>query len=102
MCRRQRGGSSLLCPLSQQLSADIAHYTAEEEDAKSKAADEFIEWEIEESAVLLRNNNHALPLTKEEMGRVSLFGRATVDPYSSLSPVAVRVVPANMWITLLR
>lgn len=38
-------------------SADIAHYTAEEEDAKSKAADEFIEWEIEESAVLLRNNN---------------------------------------------
>ena len=62
-------------------SADIAHYTAEEEDAKSKAADEFIEWEIEESAVLLRNNNHALPLTKEEMGRVSLFGRATVDPY---------------------
>lgn len=62
-------------------SADIAHYTAEEKDAKSKAADEFIEWEIEESAVLLRNNNHALPLTKEEMGRVSLFGRATVDPY---------------------
>lgn len=46
-------------------SADIAHYTAEEEDAKSKAADEFIEWEIEESAVLLRNNNHALPLLRK-------------------------------------
>lgn len=36
--------------------------------------------EMEEGAVLLKNDNKALPLSASEITNVSLFGRATVDP----------------------
>ncbi len=61
--------------------ADINAFTPEEWAAKCAAADEFIEREAEEGSVLLRNKNNALPLTDSDIKSVSLFGRATVDPY---------------------
>lgn len=59
---------------------DINKFTPEEEAKKNAAADAFIETEAEEGAVLLKNDNNALPLSASEIKKVSLFGRATVDP----------------------
>ena len=59
---------------------DINNFTEAEEQSKNAAADAFIEREAEEGAVLLKNDNNALPLTSDEIKSVSLFGRATVDP----------------------
>lgn len=59
---------------------DINNITEAEKAAKNAAVAEFVEKEAEEGAVLLRNQNNALPLAKGM--KVSLFGRATVNPYT--------------------
>ena len=59
---------------------NINKFTEEDRAAKNAAADAFIETEAEEGAVLLKNDNGALPLSSAEIKSVSLFGRATVDP----------------------
>lgn len=59
---------------------DVNHLTQENLDALLADEDAFVELEEEEGAVLLRNNNHALPL-KEGERRVSLFGHtSSADP----------------------
>ena len=59
--------------------ADPNNPTEEEIANKDAAIQAFVETEAEEGAVLLTNNNNALPL--EKGAKVSLFGRATVNPY---------------------
>ena len=58
---------------------DVNNPTEEEINNKNAAIEAFVESEAEEGAVLLTNNNNALPL--EKGARVSLFGRTTVNPY---------------------
>lgn len=58
---------------------DINNVTDEEMAAKNAAVAAFVEMEAEEGGVLLLNNNNALPLAKGS--NVSLFGKATVNPY---------------------
>ena len=60
--------------------ADINNITDAERAKKDAAVAEFVETEAEEGAVLLMNHNKALPLAKGI--KVSLFGRATVNPYT--------------------
>lgn len=64
-----------------EFSKDINNFTVDELKAKNEAAEKFIESEEEESAVLLKNDNNALPLSKDEIKKVSLFGYTTVMPY---------------------
>lgn len=58
---------------------DANNPTEEEIAKKNEAIEAFVETEAEEGAVLLTNNNNALPL--EKGAKVSLFGRSTVNPY---------------------
>lgn len=60
---------------------DVNHLTQENLDALLKDEDAFVEMEVEEGAVLLRNNNNnALPLT-EGQRKVTLFGHtSSADP----------------------
>lgn len=58
---------------------DINNVTGDELAAKNAAVAAFVETEAEEGGVLLKNDNNALPLAKGS--KVSLFGRATVNPY---------------------
>ena len=60
--------------------ADVNNPTEEEIAKKNADVAAFVEQEEEEGAVLLKNDNNALPLGASERS-VSLFGRATVDPY---------------------
>lgn len=59
---------------------DINNYTDEELQAKNDAAQAFIEQEMEESAVLLKNDG-ALPLTQDEIKKVTLLGWSSAHPY---------------------
>lgn len=59
----------------------INNYTDEELKAKNDAAQAFIEQEMEESAVLLKNDNNALPLTQDEIKKVTLLGWSSAHPY---------------------
>lgn len=59
--------------------ADVNNPTEEEIAAKNEAVAAFVEQEEEEGAVLLQNDNNALPLAKGS--KVTLFGQATVNPY---------------------
>ena len=61
---------------------DINNPTEEEIAAKNEAVAAFIEQEEEEGAVLLKNDNNALPLSADEIKNVNLFGRSTVNPYT--------------------
>ena len=59
---------------------DVNHLTQENLAALLKDEDAFVEMEVEEGAVLLRNNNNALPLT-EGQRKVTLFGHtSSADP----------------------
>lgn len=58
---------------------DVNNVTEEERAAKDAAVAAFVEREAEEGAVLLTNNNSALPLAVGS--KVTLFGRASVNPY---------------------
>ena len=58
---------------------DVNHLTQENLDALLADEDAFVELEEEEGAVLLRNNNNALPLTEGER-KVTLFGHTSADP----------------------
>lgn len=60
---------------------DINKYTDEELKAKNDAAQAFIETEMEEGAVLLKNDNNALPLTSEQIKKVTLLGWSAAHPY---------------------
>ncbi|MBO4989757.1 MAG: glycoside hydrolase family 3 C-terminal domain-containing protein [Clostridia bacterium] len=60
--------------------ADINNPTEAEIAKKNEAVAAFVETEEEEGAVLLTNKNHALPLAKGMS--VTLFGQATVNPYT--------------------
>ena len=60
--------------------ADVNNPTEEEIAKKNADVAAFVEQEEEEGAVLLKNDNNALPLGASERS-VSLFGRATVNPY---------------------
>ena len=60
---------------------NINNYTDEELKAKNDAAQAFIEQEMEESAVLLKNDNNALPLTQDEIKKVTLLGWSSAHPY---------------------
>ena len=60
---------------------NINEYTEEELAAKNAAAQAFIEQEMEESAVLLKNENGALPLTAEQIKKVTLLGWSAAHPY---------------------
>ena len=64
-----------------EFSTDINHYTKEELAAKNNAALAFIETEEEEGAVLLKNENNTLPLTAEQIKKVTLLGWAAAHPY---------------------
>ena len=59
---------------------NINNYTDEELKAKNDAAQAFIEQEMEESAVLLKNDG-ALPLTQDEIKKVTLLGWSSAHPY---------------------
>ncbi len=59
--------------------ADINNVTEAELAKKDADVAAFVETEMEEGAVLLKNDNDALPLSKG--AKVSCFGRATVNPY---------------------
>ena len=58
---------------------DVTNLTQENLDALLKDEDAFVELEMEEGAVLLRNENNTLPLKPEER-RVTLFGLASAHP----------------------
>ena len=60
---------------------NINNYTDEELKAKNDAAQAFIEQEMEESAVLLKNDNNALPHTQDEIKKVTLLGWSSAHPY---------------------
>lgn len=60
---------------------DVNNVTAEEKAAKNAAVAEFVELEEEEGAVLLKNDNNALPLKSDEIKGVTLFGRSSKFPY---------------------
>ncbi len=60
---------------------DVNNITAEEKAKKNEAVAAFVETEEEEGAVLLLNKNDALPLKGDEIKKVNLFGRSTVNPY---------------------
>lgn len=66
---------------SSEFAEDINKYTDEELKAKNDAAQTFIETEMEEGAVLLKNDNNALPLTSEQIKKVTLLGWAAAHPY---------------------
>ena len=66
---------------SSEFAEDINKYTDEELKAKNDAAQAFIETEMEEGAVLLKNDNNALPLTSEQIKKVTLFGWSSAHPY---------------------
>lgn len=59
---------------------DVNNPTEEEIAAKDAAVAAFVELEEEEGAVLLKNDNNALPLAVGS--NVTLFGQATVNPYT--------------------
>lgn len=59
---------------------DINNVTPEEKAAKNAEVAKFVEMEEEEGAVLLKNENSALPLKSNER-YVTLFGRSTAFPY---------------------
>lgn len=61
-------------------SADINNFTAEEREKEQDAAALFAESEEEEGAVLLKNENNALPLTADDIKNVATFGRNSLDP----------------------
>ena len=65
---------------------DVNHLTQENLDALLADEDAFVELEEEEGAVLLRNNNNALPLTEGER-KVTLFGHTSADPLYKNSSV---------------
>ena len=58
---------------------DVNNPTEEEIAEKNAAVAAFVELEEEEGAVLLKNDNDALPLAAGS--NVTLFGQATVNPY---------------------
>ena len=58
---------------------DVTNLTQENLDALLKDEDAFVEREMEEGAVLLRNENNTLPLKPEER-RITLFGLASAHP----------------------
>lgn len=58
---------------------DATNLTQENLDALLKDEDAFVEREMEEGAVLLRNENNTLPLKPEER-RITLFGLASAHP----------------------
>jgi len=60
---------------------DINNVTDEEKAKKNAAVAEFVELEEEEGAVLLKNDNNALPLLGDEIKGVTLFGRSSKFPY---------------------
>ena len=60
---------------------DTNHPTDEEKAKKNADVAAFVETEEEEGAVLLKNDNNALPLKGDEIKNVNLFGRSTVNPY---------------------
>lgn len=60
---------------------NINKFTQEELKAKNDAAQAFIEQEMEEGAVLLKNDNNALPLTETQIKKVTLLGWAAAHPY---------------------
>lgn len=60
---------------------NINKFTDEELKAKNDAAQTFIEQEMEEGAVLLKNDNNALPLTDAQTKKVTLLGWAAAHPY---------------------
>ena len=60
---------------------NINKFTEEELKAKNDAAQAFIEQEMEESAVLLKNENNALPLTADQIKKVTLLGWSAAHPY---------------------
>ena len=77
---QQVAGSDSPIRYDSEFSEDINHYTEDELNAKDTAAQLFIEQEMEESAVLLKNDN-ALPLTEQETKRVTLLGWSAAHPY---------------------
>ncbi len=58
---------------------DVNNLTQEDLDALLADEDAFVEQEMEEGAVLLRNENNALPLAADERN-VSLFGQTSAEP----------------------
>ena len=60
---------------------NINKFTQEELKAKNDAAQAFIEQEMEEGAVLLKNDNNALPLTEAQIKKVTLLGWTAAHPY---------------------
>ena len=58
---------------------DVNNLTQENLDALLADEDAFVEQEMEEGAVLLRNENNALPLAADER-RVTLFGSTSAEP----------------------
>lgn len=79
--KKANGTQEIPTYFKSEFSKDINNFTQDELKAKNEAAEKFIESEEEESAVLLKNDNNALPLTAEEQKKVSLFGYTTVSPY---------------------
>ena len=58
---------------------DVNNLTQENLDALLADEDAFVELEMEEGAVLLRNENDALPLASDER-RITLFGSTSAEP----------------------
>ncbi|WP_294517477.1 glycoside hydrolase family 3 C-terminal domain-containing protein [uncultured Pseudoflavonifractor sp.] len=58
---------------------DVNHLTEEDLDRLNADEDAFIVQEMEEGAVLLKNDNNALPLAQDER-RVTLFGSGSAKP----------------------
>lgn len=81
LVKKEDGTKEIPTYFKSEFSQDINNFTAEELKAKNEAAEKFIEQEEEEGAVLLKNDNNALPLTADEIKKVSLFGYTTVMPY---------------------
>lgn len=79
--KKENGTQEVPTYFKSEFSKDINNFTQDELKAKNEAAEKFIESEEEESAVLLKNDNNALPLTAEEQKKVSLFGYTSVSPY---------------------
>ena len=76
--KKENGTQEIPTYFKSEFSKDINNFTQDELKVKNEAAEKFIESEEEESAVLLKNDNNALPLTAEEQKKVSLFGYTTV------------------------
>lgn len=80
LVQKEEGDIEIPTYFESDYAADTNNPTEDEIAKKNADVAAFVEQEEEEGAVLLKNDNNALPLSSSERS-VNLFGRATIDPY---------------------